>query len=431
MNGGTLSRSISLKVTLMLSTVLCFGIPNLSEATIEELLYNEIVFLRGIELGAGGRALALGGAYRGLSDDLSALYWNPAGLASVRRIEVGLGLAQGISRDEAKISSDVVTNQLMRTRLNEVGIVFPFPTYRGSLVLALGYHQVHSFDTFGTFSQAGGDSSFQGDELESGRLGIWSAGMAVDLSEAVSAGLALRLWSGYDDYSWNSTASYGNLTWTTVDQAINLDLLGFNAIMGILLRTTPWLRIGATLESPLKLSVDEHYSYSEEQSIEGVYEPIPPFSANYEYGAWRSWRGAIGTEATFGPVGLSADAVLNDWSQTSFSGDPPFEDLSREQANREAARNLHPTVDLHVGLEVWIPSSTVRLQAGYAWLPSPFGNNDVISDKSVFTGGISTLLDQSLLVQGALSWTSWEKSIGGWGEDLQLTHLLVNLSYRF
>ena len=132
-----------------------------------------------------------------------------------------------------------------------------------------------------------------------------------------------------------------------------------------------------------------------------------------------------------GPIGLSADAVLNDWSQINFSGEPPYEELDRDQANREITRYLQPTIDLHFGVEFWVPASPMRLQAGYAWLPSPFEGDEVISDKNVITGGISTILDESLLVQASLSWADWERSIGGWGEDLQLTHLLLSLSYRF
>ncbi|MGB7062107.1 MAG: PorV/PorQ family protein [Candidatus Zixiibacteriota bacterium] len=41
-----------------------------------------------LKLGLGGRAVAMGGAFVGLADDASAIYWNPAGLASVSGTEL-------------------------------------------------------------------------------------------------------------------------------------------------------------------------------------------------------------------------------------------------------------------------------------------------------------------------------------------------------
>lgn len=41
-----------------------------------------------LKLGVGGRAVAMGGAFVGLADDASAIYWNPAGLASVSGTEL-------------------------------------------------------------------------------------------------------------------------------------------------------------------------------------------------------------------------------------------------------------------------------------------------------------------------------------------------------
>jgi len=41
-----------------------------------------------LSYGVGGRALAMGGAYYGISDDASAAYWNPSGLALLQRKEV-------------------------------------------------------------------------------------------------------------------------------------------------------------------------------------------------------------------------------------------------------------------------------------------------------------------------------------------------------
>jgi len=41
--------------------------------------------------GVGSRATAMGGAFRGLSDDATAMFWNPAGLAFQDGLKVDLG----------------------------------------------------------------------------------------------------------------------------------------------------------------------------------------------------------------------------------------------------------------------------------------------------------------------------------------------------
>ena len=41
-----------------------------------------------LEIGVGARAEALGGAFVGIADDPSALYWNPAGIAKIKRFSI-------------------------------------------------------------------------------------------------------------------------------------------------------------------------------------------------------------------------------------------------------------------------------------------------------------------------------------------------------
>jgi hypothetical protein len=42
-----------------------------------------------LKIGVGARAMGMGGAFSGLADDISALYWNPAGIAGLKGVNIG------------------------------------------------------------------------------------------------------------------------------------------------------------------------------------------------------------------------------------------------------------------------------------------------------------------------------------------------------
>ena len=90
-------------------------------------------------LGYGARALGLGTAFTGVANDYSAVYWNPAGLGQIGRNEVSLGLSHNSFGNDATAfgSTESFTNS--STNLNALGLVYPFPVRKGSMVFALGY----------------------------------------------------------------------------------------------------------------------------------------------------------------------------------------------------------------------------------------------------------------------------------------------------
>jgi len=55
------------------------------------LSIGSLLMASGIALsGVGSRAISMGGAMRGLSDDFTAIYWNPAGLANIEQSSINL-----------------------------------------------------------------------------------------------------------------------------------------------------------------------------------------------------------------------------------------------------------------------------------------------------------------------------------------------------
>src|SRR4030066_1614033 len=56
-------------------------------ATLILLFIPQLLWASGMSLNVGAKASALGGAFRGLADDWSAAWWNPAGLAYLKKSE--------------------------------------------------------------------------------------------------------------------------------------------------------------------------------------------------------------------------------------------------------------------------------------------------------------------------------------------------------
>ncbi|RPJ42342.1 MAG: hypothetical protein EHM19_10555, partial [Candidatus Latescibacterota bacterium] len=88
--------------------------------------------------GSHARALGMGGAHIAVAEDASAILWNPAGLVNIRRIEIGTTLARGDQGTETlwrETSSDWGRAE---NQLAGLHFLYPFPTFRGSLVVGIG-----------------------------------------------------------------------------------------------------------------------------------------------------------------------------------------------------------------------------------------------------------------------------------------------------
>ncbi|MBI3766020.1 MAG: hypothetical protein HY277_05905 [Ignavibacteriales bacterium] len=95
----------------------------------------------------GARALGLGMAYTGIANDFSAVYWNPAGLGQMRLNEISFGLSHLSTTDMSGFYGNQQSFTNSATNVNSFGMVYPFPTTRGSLVIAIGYGRQADFTT--------------------------------------------------------------------------------------------------------------------------------------------------------------------------------------------------------------------------------------------------------------------------------------------
>ena len=74
-----------------------------TEEDFASLNYSGTIYNRGssaaafLEIGAGSRAIALGGAYAASADDLTCMYWNPAGLGWIKKAGISVNHANWLA----------------------------------------------------------------------------------------------------------------------------------------------------------------------------------------------------------------------------------------------------------------------------------------------------------------------------------------------
>ena len=69
--------------------------------------------------------MGMGGASLGLADDFTALYWNPAGMAQIRKFELFSSFSHNMASTDTFFTGEEVTGtSRSRTRPNSIGFVY-------------------------------------------------------------------------------------------------------------------------------------------------------------------------------------------------------------------------------------------------------------------------------------------------------------------
>jgi hypothetical protein len=385
-------------------------------------LLEEIILMGGMSSMPGARASGLGGAYIAVADDYTASYWNPAGLAQIRRIELYGALSQRNYRDRTTYFGNDTEASSNFTKLSSFGVVFPAPVYRGALTFALGYNLVRDWDRTSSFNDPdslGSSTAIwkQADELENGRLGFWSLGLAMDVSPSVSVGGGLQYWIGRDDYSitgqrWGSSAS-------SDEQDIFTTLHGWRGDMGVLIRAGSVGRLGMVIETPIVYNAKEDWAATGYGSGSWVYRIGEPFTV----------RG--GGSVSVGRFLAAMDVDWMDWSQIAYKSEPPFPGYSSTTANIAIRRDFRSTLGVHGGIEALLPLYGIRLRGGGGFEPNPEKGSKTENGQTSVSGGLGVLLDESIMLDLSYDTRWWKQQTSLLNEDITSQRLQLSIAYRF
>jgi len=444
--------------------------------------------------GVGARAIGMGGAYTGVASDYSALFWNPAGLAQLEHGEFSLGISHLNFNDKSTYIGTTQSYDNNATQLNALGIVYPVPVRRGSLVFAFGFNRQSNFTTgvsfqafnptnsiIQTYNRDGTPVSGRpsgvawelyladtmrnaqgklvyyspivnrvtqiGKVLEGGGLNNWSAGGAVDIARNVAVGLTLSYVSGTYTYDrayqerddrniYTSPVNGSPLQFDqfTQDDFVESDLTGFNAKLGLMYHVPDRFRFGIAVKTPTTLRIKESFGTTFKAYFDNgdVVSPEPSNNTN-EYDVVTPWVFSAGASIAVHDLLLSGDVEYTDWTQVKFENANP--DVLA--LNKRIKDLFRATANLRGGAEYDLTSIGVRLRGGFIYNTSPFRGDPSSFDQKFVTAGIGVLLSEDTMLDLSYArgwWKTFRYNYSGSPplfENIATNNFALTFSYRY
>jgi long-subunit fatty acid transport protein len=425
------------------------------------------------ETGVGVRAQAMAGAFAGLGGDVSALYWNPAGLAKITATEITGDLSHLRFRNEARFTGDPGTMNRDITRFKSFGLAYRFPTERGSFVVAFGYDRFKDYENGVHFSgfntKSNGiafdietdedfgsyafdrDVSQTEDLYEEGYLGAWSAGFGIAMSERFSLGAAFHSITGSSQYLLDFTQedvenSYGTYPADFNRYEVHQDLAsrftGWGASIGGLFELSPNLRLGVGADLPTSLAVKETYADRDALTYDdGTVSEADLGSGVWEYRVRYPVRFRGGVALDLGKLLLAGAYEFRDWRQVKFEpagGDwfaAEYSGLLGE--NAQFHDKFRAVLSYGAGAELRVPGTGIALRGGFRNVPSPLAGAGRDLDRTYVSGGLGFDVDRSTSIHLAYIRGLWNRSSedsytpGVTEERIETRRFLAGLTLRF
>jgi hypothetical protein len=446
---------------------------------------NDALRLSDIGLGSNARALGMGNAYHALSDDFSGNSFNPAGLGLVRRMEFSGSLNYNQFNNETSLFNTATKADNGVMDFGAINFVFPFPTFRGSLVFGVGYTKERSlnsivgFDGFNegynsmiqnlTFSNnqdqrdvafytgvsyspregaadttdiAGGLKQ-SGEYKTEGNIGKWAFSGAVEVAKNAFLGATLNLYTG--SMKWNSdfyeddTKDYygANFPLDPADpataafeyfyynQLVDWDISGYDLKLGFLVQPNKFSRFGLSIKFPTTFKINETYSMYGEASYNRGATKYTTESLNppleYESEYDIVTPYVFTGGASFNVRGLILSGDVSVIDFTTMEFSDGLDEGFMRDLNKDIENSFRTAVNFNLGAEYAIPQIGMRLRGGFIYNPSPYKGDPSERNRKFVTGGIGLLLNESVALDAAFA-HGWWKDIGdNYGSDVSRT----------
>ncbi|MBI5326583.1 MAG: outer membrane protein transport protein [Ignavibacteriae bacterium] len=273
-----------------------------------------ITFGNGLSLNSiGPKSLGMGGAFIGLADDYTAVYWNPAGITNLDKMQIAAFVTDIIPSSTYKyVAANGMTIADAKSKTNHYispNLAGYIPLMKGDLVVGLG-----------AYAPAGLGAEWDGSELKAFqsptdsntynwksfiRVFNISPVVAYKINDMISVGASLNLYYGMFDLEQYSSAQYKESSTG----------LGFGGSLGILIKPAKIINIGLSFKT-------ENNIKFEGTANNPALTKVPNTPAETDFSRDVSWPLWFGGGIAFFPIEnltLALDFQYSMWSKTEDS----------------------------------------------------------------------------------------------------------------
>jgi long-chain fatty acid transport protein len=372
----------------------------------------------------GSKAAALGNAFTAYADDLSAIYFNPAGIADCRHPRIYINfysdkITQGTSPEDPTII-DFSSNFTCSTgNLNFAAISFPFAVWQAHANIAIGYYRLLPYHLTGKVEH------FQDNDQSPVQILNFSGNKGIDalaVSYALDFNSNFALGFTIQQFINSGTITYWpNLQELSESESYTESIKGRNIIVGLLFRPYHFLNLGFSYQSRLK------NIFSQKYQLGVILDPAEETKAR-EYEVLIPPRLALGVSIKPFPfLRMCYEYSRMYWSNAwiynyqETAADYPF------PTKNDFTFSNHDTINYRWGLEAGFPHEdpVVFTRCGYFRETQLFLDSlDQPIDIQGISGGIGLKIKSNFMLEIAFSKQSAE-----WPEYSHLSPALLQLSH--
>ncbi len=351
-------------------------------------LLSTLSFANGLNLNSlGSRAQAMGGAFVGLADDFSTIFWNPAGMGFFKTMQGGVYGTLLMPQSKYSLTDFPVLGTVIdadgESKVYPAGLAAFYYPISENLVAGLG-----------VFTPAGLGASWNGDDVKfltypfltsyewNSKVGMITIapGLSYRLNDMVSIGATLNInYAMFNINQWAHSAAFGPFLFDLGQYSEEDTGWGIGGTFGILVKPSESLSFGAVLKTPTNVSLKGTASISN-FPILGVFLGFPltessPVTRDLD------WPLQVSGGLSFKPIQgltINADIQYTAWSKLGNDNGDIVSEYGETLWNVFMAMGDRDTIPLRwkdaiqirVGGEYML-TEAFALRLGYMYDPAP------------------------------------------------------------